>query len=114
MTITPLHSWDLTPKEAVRLQRELAHRIDTKRPLTQCKLIAGCDVSYTRFSQRFFAGVVVLNAADLTIVETQGAVRDVPFPYIPGLLSFREAPALLDAFAKLKCEPDAIMVDGQG
>jgi deoxyribonuclease V len=114
MNLQALHSWDLTPTEAIALQRELAGRIDTRTPLTHCKLVAGADVSYNRFSPTFYAAVVVLRADDWTIVETQGAVRESPFPYIPGLLSFREAPVLLEAFAKLKSMPDAVMLDGQG
>jgi deoxyribonuclease V len=58
--------------------------------------------------------VVVLRVADLEVVEKQESIRESPFPYIPGLLSFREAPALLEAFAKLKHEPDAVLFDGQG
>lgn len=114
MKIHPLHSWDLTPTEAVALQRELAGKVDGRSPLTECRIIAGADVSYTRFSNVFYAGVVVLRADDLAIVEKQGAVRRSPFPYVPGLLSFREAPAILEAFAKVKVEPDVVMLDGQG
>ncbi len=114
MKIRNLHSWDLTPKEAVALQRELACRVDARTPLSRCDLIAGADVSYGRFSKVFFAGVVVLRADDMTVVEKQGAVLESPFPYVPGLLSFRETPALLEAFAKLKSEPDVILLDGHG
>jgi deoxyribonuclease V len=114
MKIQPLHPWDLTPTEAVALQRQLAVRVDTRTPLTRCDLIAGADVSYGRFSDIFFAGVVVLRTSDWTVVESRGAVRKSPFPYVPGLLSFREAPALLEAFAKLQSEPDAVMLDGHG
>jgi deoxyribonuclease V len=112
--IHPLHSWNLTPTEAVALQRELASRVDVRTPITRCELIAGADVSYNRFSTTFFASVVVLRFDDCSIVETQGAVQEVTFPYVPGLLSFREAPVLLEAFAKVQTEPDAIMLDGQG
>ena len=114
MKIHPLHSWDLSASAAVALQRELAARIDTQTPLKKCDLVAGADVSYGQHSDIFFAGVIVLRMSDLTIVEKQGAVKKSPFPYIPGLLSFREAPALLEAFAKVKSEPDAILVDGAG
>jgi deoxyribonuclease V len=109
-----LHSWNVTPTEAVALQRELAGRIDTQTPVERCELIAGADVSYNRFSNVLYAGVVVLRLADLQTVETRGAVSETNFPYVPGLLSFREAPALLKAFAKLRSEPDVVMLDGQG
>jgi len=114
MKIHRLHAWDLTPAEAVALQRELAGRVEAGPPLDRCDLVAGADVSYNRFSNTFYAGVVVLRTSDLSVVERQGAVREVHFPYIPGLLSFRETPVLLDAFAKVKSEPDAVMVDAHG
>jgi deoxyribonuclease V len=114
MNIPPLHSWDLTPTEAVALQRELAARIDARSPLTHYELVAGADVSYNRFSPTFYAAVVVLRGCDWSIVEVQTAVRESAFPYIPGLLTFREAPAVLEAFAKLQHVPDAVMIDGQG
>lgn len=114
MKIHSLHRWDLTPKEAIALQKELAARIDTKTPLKHFDLVAGADVSYARFSNVFYAGVVVVRVADGAVVERQGAVRVNPFPYIPGLLSFRETPALLDAFAKIESKPDVVMFDGHG
>jgi deoxyribonuclease V len=114
MMIHPLHRWDLSQTEAVALQRELAGRVDVRTPLTRWDLVAGADVSYNRFSSAFYAGVVVLRAPDWTVVERQGAMRESPFIYIPGLLSFREAPALLEAFARVKSEPDVVMFDGQG
>jgi deoxyribonuclease V len=114
MKIPPLHSWNLTPKEAIALQKELAGQIDIRRPLKKCELLAGADCSYNRFSPTFYAAVVVLRTSDWSIVETQGVVGESPFPYVPGLLSFREAPIVLQAFAKLKTRPDAVMCDGQG
>ncbi|HXG12763.1 MAG TPA: endonuclease V [Gemmataceae bacterium] len=114
MKITPLHSWDLDPGEAIELQRQLAGRIDVSTPVDRCELIAGADISYNRFSNTFYAGVVVLRTSDWTVIETQGAVGESNFPYIPGLLSFREGPILLKAFAKLQSEPDVVMFDGQG
>lgn len=114
MDIPSLHPWNLTPTEAVSLQRELAARIDTRTPLGRCELIAGADVSYNRFSPICYASVVVLRADDWSIVESQHAVARSAFPYIPGLLSFREIPIVLEAFAKLRCRPDVVMCDGQG
>ena len=114
MRIPTLHTWNLTPKEAVTLQRELACKIDVHRPLKKCAFIAGADCSHNRFSPTFYAAVVVLRTSDWSIVETQGVVDQSPFPYVPGLLSFRELPIVLQVFAKLKTKPDAIMYDGQG
>jgi deoxyribonuclease V len=114
MKIHPLHSWDVTTAEAVTLQRELASRVDVSVPLDRYELIAGADVSYDRYSPVVFAAVVVLRVADFTVVETQGAVYKASFPYVPGFLSFREAPALLEAFARVESGPDVVMLDGQG
>jgi deoxyribonuclease V len=114
MKIESLHSWDLTPTEAVALQRQLADRVDTRLPLTRCNLIAGADVSYQRFSNVFYAGVVVLRMDDLTVLEKRGVVCEVTFPYIPGLLSFRETPVLLKAFEKIETVPDVVILDGHG
>src|SRR5262245_5902947 len=114
MKIPILHSWDLTPTQAVALQRELAGALNVRKPLRTCELIAGADCSYNRFSPIFYAAVVVLRVKDWSIVETQGVVGESPFPYVPGLLSFREAPIVLQAFARLKTRPDAVMYDGQG
>ena len=114
MKIHSLHSWNLTPSEAIILQRRLAGRIDTTTHLPKYDLIAGADASYNRFSPIIHAGVVVLRLSDGAIIEKRGAVGECSFPYVPGLLSFREAPVLLQAFAQLQCEPDVIMLDGQG
>jgi deoxyribonuclease V len=114
MKITPLHDWDLTPTEAIGLQKKLAGKIDVTRPLADAELIGAADVSYNRFSPIFYAVVLVLCKSDWSVVEKQHAVGKSPFPYIPGLLSFREAPILLEAFAKIKHVPDVVLVDGQG
>jgi deoxyribonuclease V len=114
MKIGALHSWDLKPVEAVALQRELASRVDARTPLGRWEIVAGADVSYNRFSPILYAAVVVLRTADWTILETQETVGRASFPYIPGLLTFREAPILLELFSNLKTRPDAVILDGQG
>ena len=114
MEIRELHDWNVTPKEAVGLQRELAGRHITNTPLPSCTFIAGADVSYNRRSPTLYAGVVVLRVDDLSVVERRGVVAETTFPYVPGLLSFREVPVVLQAFAQLEQRPDAIMCDGQG
>jgi len=114
MPIRPLHSWDLSPKEAIALQKQLAAQVDTQTPLANCQLVAGADVSYNRFSPICYAGVVVLRLPDLSVVEKQGAVSKMGMPYIPGLLSFREAPAILEALAKVRSKWDVLLMDGQG
>jgi deoxyribonuclease V len=114
MRIQQLHDWNVTPTAAVALQRELAGKVDTLMPVTNCDLLAGADASYNRFSPIFYGVVIVLRASDWSIVEKQEVVRKVNFPYVPGLLSFREAPILLEAFARLQTIPDIVMIDGQG
>jgi deoxyribonuclease V len=114
MEIHRLHRWDLSPSEAVALQRELAGRVVTDTPLTECRLIAGADVSYDRGSAEFFAGVVVLRTDDWSVVERRAARAETTFPYVPGLLSFREAPVLLEALRRVESRPDAVVCDGQG
>ncbi len=108
------HSWDIDENSAKQLQMELA-KLVRQEPLNKdIRLVAGVDISYNVGTNILFAGVVVLSADDFSIVEKVVVVKEVNFPYIPGLLSFRETPALKDAFAKVKNEPDVIFVDGQG
>jgi deoxyribonuclease V len=114
MDIHPQHRWDVTPAEAVALQRALAAHTVTDTPLKSWELVAGCDVSHDRFSTTLYAGVVVLRADDFSVVERRSAVAQVDFPYTPGLLSFREAPVLLQALAQVRHAPDVVMCDGQG
>jgi deoxyribonuclease V len=114
MDLLKLHAWDLDQAAAVALQKRLAARVDTSTPVGDVQRVAGADVSYNRFSPIFYAVVLVLDARDWSVVEEQSAVGESPFPYIPGLLSFREAPVLLEAFAKVQRRPDVVMVDGQG
>src|SRR5262245_58130687 len=106
MKINWLHDWDLTTRQAIDLQLELANRIDVRSPLTRVEVVAGADVSYARFSNVVHAGVVVIRLRDFSIVERQCVTMEVKFPYVPGLLTYREAPPLLAAFAKLQTEPD--------
>lgn len=110
----PLHSWDLAPAAAAVLQRELSSRIVRRGRLTRIRLVAGADVAFLKHPPRAVAAVLVLSYPKLEVVETQWAISTLRFPYIPGLLAFREAPALLRAFGKLRCEPDLVLIDGQG
>jgi deoxyribonuclease V len=108
------HPWNLTPKEAVALQRELALQVRCEDDLGPVKFIAGVDVSMNRFSPDGYAAIVVLSVPELEVVEVAGAKTALAMPYIPGLLSFREIPLLLEAWSKLKQKPDLLMVDGHG
>jgi deoxyribonuclease V len=115
MRFKDLHRWDLTPKNAVALQRELAGQVTLVDQVPDCfRLVAGVDVSYRKRAEHFHAAVVVLDFPNLQIVETATASGQLAFPYVPGLLSFRELPILLKAFRKLQMIPDVVMADGQG
>jgi deoxyribonuclease V len=114
MKFRELHSWNVSPAEAADLQSHLAGLVDVRTPLARWELVAGADIAYERLSNTIHAGVVVLRASDGAIVEKQAVVHEATFPYIPGFFSFREAPALLQAFAKLQATPDVVMLDGQG
>jgi len=109
-----LHDWNLTPREAVALQKELRADIVIKPLDHEIKTVAGADISFNKFSPEIYAGIVVLKFPSLETIEEAGVITTTSFPYVPGLLSFRESPAVLEAWAKLKTEPDAVMFDGQG
>ncbi|HUR52864.1 MAG TPA: deoxyribonuclease V [Gemmataceae bacterium] len=114
MNIPHLHDWPTTEAEAVALQHDLAARVDVSAPLASFDTVAGCDIAYHLTDPILYAAVVVLDARDLSVVEEQVVTREVKFPYIPGLLSFREIPPLLSAFSSLRHAPDVVMLDGQG
>ncbi len=108
------HPWDLDPAQARTLQAELAPQVDSTSPLPRWKTLAAADVSFDRGGDTLFAAVVVVEAETFSIVEHVSLAAPATFPYVPGLLSFREAPALLKAFDLLKNRPDVVICDGQG
>lgn len=114
MKIKNLHRWNLTPKQAIALQKKLAPKIKFTAVKKFSKLVAGLDCAFSKDGKKIIAAVVVLKLTELKVIETKYAVRKLRFPYIPGLLSFREAPACLSAVKKLKNTPDAFLIDGQG
>ncbi|MFN0119676.1 MAG: deoxyribonuclease V [Blastocatellia bacterium] len=109
-----LHSWHVTPTEAVTVQRMLRDQVVIQPLPENIALIAGADISYNKFSEVLYAAIVVLRLPTLEVVETVSVVSAAKFPYVPGLLSFREAPSVLEAFAKLSMRPDVMMLDGHG
>jgi deoxyribonuclease V len=114
MRYKKLHGWDLTPTEAVELQKRLREQVRVEPLEREPQLVAGCDISFNKFSEVVYAGIVVLRLPDLEIVDRATAIARITFPYIPGLLSFRETPALLEAWGRLNTSPDLVMLDGQG
>jgi len=108
------HPWDLTTREARDLQAELAGRVDAASSLPPWRTLAAADVSFNRKGDTLYAAVVVVAAETFEVIERVGLASPAKFPYVPGLLSFREAPPLLEAFGRLKSRPDVVLCDGQG
>jgi len=111
-----LHPWNVNYKEAVEIQKRLKERVILQWTFKDLDsiLIAGADVSYDKENDRFFAGVVIFALQTMEKIEESTASGRVAFPYIPGLLSFRESPILIRAFTKIKSDPDIFMFDAQG
>jgi len=114
MKLSPLHSWEVSPREAVEIQRRLREMVSLEELRGEVRIIAGVDVSYSKSSDLLYAVVVLLSFPDLHLIEKSWSVSKASFPYIPGLLSFREVPPLLTAFDRLSHQPDVILCDGQG
>src|SRR4030042_3108468 len=105
-----LHDWQLTPEQARKLQRELAGMVSSVNEACNVRLIAGVDISAPDATGLARAAVVVLSYPELTPVESKVVKRQVTFPYVPGLLSFREAPLVISACEELAHNPALIMV----
>jgi deoxyribonuclease V len=114
MTSQAIHSWDLTRGEAIEVQKRLRNLVRLQPLARPVNTIAGADISFNKYSDTVYAGIVVMRLSDLQIIESAGVRSVSKFPYIPGLLSFREAPSLLEVWEKLKTKPDVLMLDGQG
>ncbi len=114
MKIKSLHSWNLSYSQARDCQENLASKVQFTPLKKPPKLIAGIDCAFSKDGEKIIAAVVVLKLPDFAPVETTTASRKVIFPYIPGLLSFREAPVCIAAVEKLKTKPDLFIIDGQG
>lgn len=127
MKIRPFHRWDVTPKEAIALQEKFRRDVDCRRSFERLETVAGADIAFEderavaavivyRFSEPlcFREGREPTGGGELIETERAEAVGRFEFPYVPGLLSFREAPLLLAAFAKLSMAPDIVLFDGQG
>jgi len=112
MQVRVPHRWDLSPKEAIALQQELRQRVVMENQLGTVRTVAGVDISTA--GERAHAAVVVLRLADLQPLEAVQSDLPLTYPYIPGLLSFREGPSILAAVEQLTIEPDLFLFDGQG
>ncbi len=112
--IRNLHAWDLPYDEAIRVQRHLCEEIREIPLLRPVQTIAGADVSYSRRGRQIYAAALVFSFPDLVLTDLAVASEGIKFPYIPGLLSFREGPVLAKVFKKICRKPDVIIFDGQG
>ncbi|MEW5762442.1 MAG: deoxyribonuclease V [Bacillota bacterium] len=115
MKVGSLHPWPVTPAEAARIQRKLVGRlVRVPPPGLRVARVAGADVSFAREKQMVYAAVVALSYPSLAVLEVRTASLPATFPYVPGLLAFREGPALAEAFGALEAEPDVVLFDGHG
>ena len=114
MEARALHPWRVSHAQAAGIQEALRPRLVAASLPKEPRLVAGADVAYSRRTHRVYAAVVVVELPTLETVESVGVTRAAAYPYIPGLLSFREVPPLLDAFEQLSRAPDVVVFDGQG
>jgi deoxyribonuclease V len=109
-----LHSWDVTVTEAREIQASLAPRVVSRGWPGNVQLVAGADVSGADTASAARAVVVILQYPEMNVVEVASVEEKIKFPYVPGLLSFREIPLLVKAFDTLRYRPDLVIADGQG
>jgi len=114
MIVHHQHAWDVTPAQARAIQESLRGHVIREDRFGIVKSVAGVDAGFEDSGKTTRAAVVVLSFPELEPIEQAVARRPTSFPYVPGLLSFREIPAVLDALAQLKTEPDLLLCDGQG
>ena len=109
-----MHAWDVDPREARRIQEDLRHQVVRDDDLPAVHTVAGIDVGFEDKGRITRAAVVVLDARTLALMEHRLIRQPTRFPYVPGLLSFREAPAVLEALEGLRTKPDLLLCDGHG
>ena len=109
-----LHSWNVTAAEAIAIQKRLRPLLKTSDPPPVIRYVAGVDVSSSTRSNSIWAGVVVFRYPRLEQVEARWLRGTTTFPYVPGLLSFRELPLLLETLRQVESDPDVVLCDGQG
>lgn len=110
----PLHRWRVSPTKAVAIQRDLAERVRFEPLGGRINLVAGVDASVSPDGACLIGGIVLWDLRAGSVVEERVARRPATFPYVPGLLSFREVPVVLAAVRKLSVVPDVFLFDGQG
>ena len=110
----PLHPWRVTPEQAIRIQENLRHRMIPRKTFSRVRTIAGGDVSYQKEGGLLFGAMVVLSFPQMETLDVATGRGKISFPYLPGLLTFREGPILIKTFQKLRIRPDILIFDGQG
>lgn len=114
MDVPELHSWDCTPAEARALQERLAEQIELRPLPDDIRLVTGVDLAFSKPRDLVFASLVTFRLREMEQVELVELQMPCPFPYVPGLLTFREGPAVVEAFRRAEQRPDAVVFDGQG
>ncbi len=114
MRLQHTHPWGVLPREAIAIQQQLRQQVRVEDCLGEVRRVAGVDVGFEQRNTITRAAVAVLGFPGLELQECAVARQPTCFPYVPGLLSFREAPAVLEALAKLQQLPDLLLCDGQG
>jgi len=112
--VPDLHRWDLRPSEAKALQLELVQRVRLQPLPAAFKILGAADIAYAVATDQLVAVMMTFQWPDLGLIESSHVIAPITFPYIPGLLSFREAPSLLEAHRRLRVPPDVLLCDGQG
>ena len=108
------HRWDTSASEAIGLQRRLAGKVRVEPLAGEVATVAGTDCAFTAGGRRIIAAAVLCDAGTMEVIDSAHVEQPCPFPYVPGLLSFREAPAVIAAVRELRTRPDLLMCDGQG
>jgi len=112
--ISPEEYESLSPAQAIELQKQLRNQIKIEPLLKPIQTIAGADISFNKYEETVYAGIIILSFPGLQEIAKSTIISKTTFPYIPGLLSFREVPALLLAWNQLQIKPDLLVLDGQG
>ena len=114
MLVRSIHPWDVGIREAIQLQESLRSQVVLRGAVRSLRWVAGCDVAYHPSRPELLGGAVVWDIREGALVEAQLVRGEVRFPYVPGLLGFREIPVILEALSRIRGRVDVVLVDGQG
>ncbi|MGQ9509170.1 MAG: deoxyribonuclease V [Thermodesulfobacteriota bacterium] len=109
-----LHPWNVDIKKAIQIQSQLREKLLLKKDFKKVEKIGGADVSYSKGGELLYGAIVVFSYPEMDPIDSATAEGRISFPYIPGLLSFREGPILIQVFEKLRVKPDLMIFDGHG